>query len=137
MVTSIKNRDTATTVTIPNTYKNLPVTGIGESAFSSCELLTSVTIGNSVTSIGYNAFSYCISLTNVVIGNNVKTIDRYAFSGCYSLSDVEFKNTMGWYVEEYYNSNISIASVDLQDKFKAAKYLNEVYCSTGTWKRNG
>ena len=41
------------------------VTTIGESAFSGCDNLTSVAIGNSITSIGKNAFSYCSSLTSV------------------------------------------------------------------------
>ena len=43
-------------VIIPDTINGLPVTSIGDSAFSSRDGLTSVTIGNSVTSIGDSAF---------------------------------------------------------------------------------
>ena len=42
---------------------------IGESAFSNCSGLTSVTIPNSVTSIGYNAFSDCNGLKVVHISD--------------------------------------------------------------------
>ncbi len=45
-----------TDIIIPETYKDLPVTSIGGSAFSSCNRLTSVTIPDSITSIGSSAF---------------------------------------------------------------------------------
>ena len=61
-------------VTIPDTIDGLPVTSIGEWAFSCCNGLTSVTIPNSVTSIGDAAFQYCTSLTSVTIPNSVTSV---------------------------------------------------------------
>ena len=61
---------------------------IGNSAFSSCSGLTSVTIPNSVTSIGSNAFEYCTGLTSVTIGNSVTSIGEYAFYNCTGLTSV-------------------------------------------------
>ena len=52
---------------IPNS-----VTSIGESAFSGCVSLTSITIPNSVTRISSNVFTYCSGLKQiaVAVGNN-------------------------------------------------------------------
>ena len=51
-------------------------------AFSFCDSLASVTIGNGVTSIGDSAFSYCKSLTSVTIGDGVTSIGDSAFYDC-------------------------------------------------------
>jgi len=58
-------------ITIPSTLGGYATRFIGESAFSWCTSLTSVTIPSSVTSIGNRAFAACSSLTaiNVDEGN--------------------------------------------------------------------
>ena len=84
-------------IIIPATCKELPVTAIGNSAFSGCSTLTSITIPDSVTSIGNYAFRACSALTSITIPDGVTSIGSSAFSGCSSLK----KATMPAFAIEY------------------------------------
>ena len=64
------------------------ITSIGESAFSNCRSLTSVTIPETVTSIGYWTFGNCSSLESITIPDTVTSIGKSAFSGCLSLTSL-------------------------------------------------
>ena len=77
-----------TSITIPES-----VTSIGRSAFWACDGLTSIIIPNSVTSIGEEAF-YGSGLTSVTIGNSVTSIGYEAFSACYGLTSVTIPNSV-------------------------------------------
>ena len=64
------------------------VTTIGDSAFSACTSLTSITIPDSVTSIGNSAFFGCTSLTSITIPINVTSMGVLVFYNCTSLTDI-------------------------------------------------
>lgn len=92
-VTGYSNITTSDRVVIPAAYDDgtngeHPVTSIGDSAFSGCGSLTSITIPDSVTIIGAKAFENCSSLTNVTLGNKVTGISFGAFENCSSLTSV-------------------------------------------------
>ena len=78
-----------TSITIPNS-----VTSIGERAFFFCESLTSITIPNSVTSIGERAFCFCTGLTSITIPNSVESIGDGAFLRCDALESVRIPNSV-------------------------------------------
>lgn len=78
-----------TSITIPNS-----VTHICYGAFADCISLKEIIIPNSVTLIGDGAFTYCESLTSITIPNNVTNISQWAFWGCYSLEEITIPNSV-------------------------------------------
>lgn len=62
------------------------MTSIGESAFSDCSSLTSISLPKGVTSIGESAFYGCISLTNISLPDGVTSIGDNAFAQCALIS---------------------------------------------------
>ncbi len=77
-----------TTVKIPATIEDKPVTGIADEAFSWCESLTGVTFPDSLTSIGRHAFEHCGALKTAKLPRGLKTIGTRAFAYCKSLTSI-------------------------------------------------
>jgi hypothetical protein len=79
-------------VVIPATFDGLPITAIGDSAFSACANLTSVTLPAGLASIGDWAFSSCTSLGGVTIPDSVTNLGDWAFSACTNLAAATIGN---------------------------------------------
>lgn len=79
---------------IPETYKDQPVTKIDKGAFVGCEKLVSVEIPNSITAIEDYAFEGCVSLADIMIPNSVTKIGYRVFEGCVSLTSVTIPNSV-------------------------------------------
>lgn len=85
VVTSVEA--TVTSVTLPDTVNDYPVTRFGD-AFQGNTTLREITIGSNVTRIENSAFMGCTNLQNVTLGSNVTRIEDSAFSGCTNLRSV-------------------------------------------------
>lgn len=86
-----------TTVNIPSSVlyggKTYAVIRIGDSAFESCENLSSVTIPNGIVSIGSWAFMNNTNLSTLTIPSSVSLIEGGTFKGCSNLSSITCEAT--------------------------------------------
>ncbi len=75
-------------ITIPSTIGDLPVRGIGETAFYGKESIVSVTIPEGVTYIATDAFGDCLKLATVNLPSTLVEIGHRAFRGCEMLRNI-------------------------------------------------
>ena len=122
------------------TCKIYGVTTIGNRAFSWCNSLAEVVIGDSVTTIGYMAFYDCDRLTEVVIPDSVTTISDSAFNNCSSLTSVEIPNSVTTIGSAAFYHCDSLTSVTFKNKtpvtfsnnlFTACPVLTHIYVPYG------
>lgn len=93
-VTLLDYTGQATAVVVPAEIEGLPLTTIGNWAFTRNETLQSVELPQSVTRIGMEAFSYCRNLEELRLGNALNRIESYAFFGCSSLESILLPETL-------------------------------------------
>ena len=74
--------------------KTYLVTEIGESAFSGCSNLSSISIPKSVTSIESSAFKGCSKLSSISIPEGVTSIRSNAFYKCINLSSISIPESV-------------------------------------------
>lgn len=104
--------DVITSVTIPDS-----ITSIASYAFYKCKNLTSVTIHSGIDEIPTYCFSYCKKLTSITISEGLTTIGAYAFSYCSALKEIAVPRSV-----------TSISS----DAFKSTK-LSKIYGYAGSY----
>ena len=85
-------QSTSGSITIPSSLGGCPVTTIGETAFSNCIGLRSVTIPEGVVRVGQSAFSGCSGLRSIIIPDSVLSPGYKTFDGCSGLVNI----TMPW-----------------------------------------
>ena len=100
-------------VVVPETYNDLPVTGICEKAFFNNEIIQSIIIPDSVTVIGEQAFAACSNLKSVKIGSGVTRIERKTFDGCPKLKSVTLSDKLVYIGEAAFNDCSALKSINL------------------------
>jgi len=87
---SAARKDISGEVDIPADYRGLPVTAVGDGAFSNMTGLTSVIIPSSAAYIGSTAFYGCAGIAAITIPARVTVIGYRALIACSSLTSVVF-----------------------------------------------
>ena len=116
-----------TSITIPDS-----VTSIGNYAFSGCSSLTSITIPDSVTSIGYRVFYECSRLESVTIGKNITHIDSEAFYNCSSLISITIPDSVTRIGSEAFSGCSSLESVTIGNGVESIRNSAFSGCSSLT-----
>ncbi len=112
---TLKKYNGGNEVVIPETYKGLPVTAIGNKAFYNCTGIESITIPDSVTSIGNSAFFECSSLKSITIPDGVTSIGNGAFCDCTNLTSVTIGNSVTSIGNSAFSDCRSIISINMPD----------------------
>lgn len=81
--------DVLTAVSLPQT-----VTSVGDAAFKSCSKLTELTLPTNLRTLGNETFSKCTSLVNVLLPVSLETIGNDAFNGCSKVRTVNFPSVL-------------------------------------------
>ena len=76
-------------VIVPATHEGLPVTEIGDDAFSDDSVVQEVSLPESIKSIGYSAFARCTSLKKINLPSQLTSIGYAAFGSCNSLQQID------------------------------------------------
>lgn len=85
-ITGYVGAEYVTSVAIPDTIDNLPVTAVGSSAFSGVKTIERISLPETVRTIGEKAFYRCTGLESISVPASVTSIGRRAFYGCSSLN---------------------------------------------------
>ena len=97
----ILNKEEMELISVPRGIKgdiqiSEDVKKIGDSAFSRCTGMTSITIPESVTKIGNWTFRCCIGLKGITIPGSVTEIGDWAFSDCSGLTYIKISEKYSW-----------------------------------------
>lgn len=106
------------------------VSYIGESAFSGCTALASISLPSELTSIEDCAFYNCSNLEYIDIPDSVSEISDGAFSGCSLLEDVEFSENLAVIGEQAFGGCSSIESVSIPETVKTIENSAFANCTS-------
>ena len=125
---------------ISNTYLNgkgvlrfdADVDRLGESTFTSCYTLKTITLPESVKTIGKYAFSGCHSLTEIYLPQTLTEIPEETFWGCSSLAQIDLPKSLssiGWAAFEYCSSLTEIVLPESLSRLDGCAFM---FCTSLT-----
>ena len=129
MITGLREGVTETSIVIPDTIGELPVTEIKRVAFYESSI-TDIKIGKNIKEIGPDAFSYSKSLKAVHWNTQAKNIPRCCFFNCTSLSKFDFSSVES--IDESAFSGSGLKEVDLPHNIQ--KVRKDAFCDCQSLK---
>lgn len=103
------------------------ITSINNYTFSGCTSITSVTLPNCITKICDDAFSFCDNLEKVEFGHELKSIGNYAFAYT-SLKNITIPDSVT-YIGDYAFSCCSFESIVIPDSLTSVNDYAFSYCN--------
>lgn len=106
-------------IIIEDTYRGLPITSIGDSAFKGNNKITSIKLNDSIKTIGKNAFYNCSNLENVSLSKNIILIGESAFQACRSLKSIRIPDTINSISSNAFAYCRSLTSINFSNNIKS------------------
>ena len=91
------------------------LTALGQSVFSGCSGLESVTFPSNLVRIQYSCFNGCTSLVTFTLPASVNEIGQYAFSGCRNLTHIICEATTPPAISSYSFNNTNNCPIYVPD----------------------
>lgn len=114
----VRKRKWPKTITIPETYEDLPVVEIGQNAFSDKQL-RKVTIPKTIKRVREWSFSRCGATINLAKESSFEFLGNYCFSGCYGVTKLKVDGTIEGYLSDFYD----LVSIEGNYSFKEGNYV--------------
>ena len=102
-------------LTIPARIEGLPVTVIGEYAFSFCDTLREVILPEGIVRIEDDAFSWCENMTTISLPETLSVIGPYAFSYCTNLTSIDLPGNLTVIDDYTFTGCTSLLAVTIPD----------------------
>lgn len=115
----VRKRKWPKTITIPETYEDLPVVEIGINAFSTKQL-RKVTIPASIKRLRAGCFSGCEATINLAKDCSFDFLGSYCFSGCYGITKLKVDGIIEGILSNFYD----LVSVEGNYSFDRRYYVS-------------
>lgn len=91
------------------------ILAIGDSAFSRCKSLTSITLPDTVTTIESSAFVNCTNLASITLPGSVTTIGSSAFNTCFNMTSITLSEGLTTIGDRAFHNCAHLTSISLPD----------------------
>lgn len=115
-------------IVIPSSWNGLPITKIGNGAFSKCDL-TSVVIPDSITEIEGAAFANCKNLKSIIIPDSVTAIGTSIFWGSTALTNVTLSKKLTKIPESAFWGCTALTEITIPDGVTQIIFLSFHDCT--------